>query len=113
MTRAPHDAMAGSFGAPDILVSNAGAFMLAPLAATTLADFEHQWVVNARAPFLVARAFLPAMRDAGRGRHIAVGSVSDYRAFPENAAYASSKFALRGLHEVLREEFAGAGCGSR
>ena len=28
-------------------------------------DFEHQWAVNARAPFLVARAFLPAMREAG------------------------------------------------
>lgn len=108
VARAAHDAMS-AFGAPDVLVSNAGAFMLAPLTATTLADFEHQWAVNARAPFLVARAFLPAMREAGRGRHIAIGSVSDYRAFPENAAYASSKFALRGLHEVLREEFRGSG----
>jgi len=98
-----------AFGAPDFLVSNAGAFMLAPLVATTLPEFEHQWAVNARGPFLVARAFLPAMRSAGRGRHIAIGSVSDYRAFPENAAYASSKFALRGLHEVLREEFRDSG----
>jgi len=98
-----------AFGAPDLVVSNAGAFMLAPLASTPVAEFERQWAVNARAPFLVARAFLPAMRDAGRGRHIAIGSVSDYRAFPENAAYASSKFALRGLHEVLREEFRDSG----
>ena len=99
----------GAFGAPDILVSNAGAFMLAPLASTPVTEFERQWAVNARAPFLVARAFLPAMREAGKGRHIAIGSVSDYRAFPENAAYASSKFALRGLHEVLREEFRDSG----
>ena len=106
--RAAGDTLA-AFGAPDILVSNAGAFMLAPLASTTPAEFDRQWAVNARAPFLVARAFLPAMRDAGRGRHIAIGSVSDYRAFPDNAAYASSKFALRGLHEVLREEFRGSG----
>ena len=99
----------GAFGAPDVLVSNAGAFMLAPLASTPVAEFDRQWAVNARAPFLLARAFLPAMREAGRGRHIAIGSVSDYRAFPENAAYASSKFALRGLHEVLREEFRDSG----
>jgi NAD(P)-dependent dehydrogenase (short-subunit alcohol dehydrogenase family) len=99
----------GAFGAPDVLVSNAGAFMLAPLASTPVAEFDRQWAVNARAPFLLARAFLPAMREAGRGRHIAIGSVSDYRAFPENAAYASSKFALRGLHEVLREEFRNSG----
>ena len=106
--RAASEAL-GAFGAPDILVSNAGAFMLATLESTPLAEFEQQWMVNARAPFLVARAFLPAMRTAGRGRHIAIGSVSDYRAFPENAAYASSKFALRGLHEVLREEFRDSG----
>jgi len=106
--RAAQEALA-AFGAPEIVVSNAGAFMLAPLASTPLGEFERQWAVNARAPFLVARAFLPAMRDAGRGRHIAIGSVSDYRAFPENAAYASSKFALRGLHEVLREEFRDSG----
>ncbi len=99
----------GSFGPPDVLVSNAGAFMLTPLTETTSADFQHQWSVNALAPFLVARAFLPAMRTRGGGRHIAIGSVSDYRAFPENAAYGSSKFALRGLHEVLREEFRGTG----
>lgn len=106
--RAASEALA-AFGAPDILVSNAGAFMLAPLGSTPVAGFERQWRANALAPFLVARAFLPAMRDAGRGRHIAIGSVSDYRAFPENAAYAASKFALRGLHEVLREEFRGSG----
>jgi len=99
----------GEFGAPDLLISNAGAFMLAPLAETTLSEFENQWAVNARAPFLVARAFLPAMKEAGRGLHIAIGSVSDHRAFPENAAYASSKFALRALHEVLREEYRGSG----
>jgi NAD(P)-dependent dehydrogenase (short-subunit alcohol dehydrogenase family) len=106
--RAAGDALS-AFGAPDILVSNAGAFMLASLESTTPAEFDRQWAVNARAPFLVARAFLPAMREAGRGRHIAIGSVSDHRAFPDNAAYASSKFALRGLHEVLREEFRGSG----
>lgn len=99
----------GEFGAPDIVVSNAGAFMLAPLADTTPRDFDHQWAVNARAPFLVARAFLPSMRDAGRGLHLTVGSVSDHRAMPGNAAYAASKFAARGLHEVLREEFRGSG----
>jgi len=99
----------GEFGAPDIVVSNAGAFMQAPLADTTPRDFDHQWAVNARAPFLVARTFLPAMREAGRGLHLMVGSVSDHGASPDHAAYASSKFAARGLHQILREEFRGSG----
>ncbi len=38
-----------------------------------------------------------------------MGSVADRRAFPGNAAYAASKFGLRGLHEVLREELRGTG----
>jgi NAD(P)-dependent dehydrogenase (short-subunit alcohol dehydrogenase family) len=96
-------------GAPDLVVSNAGAFLLAPLERTRPADFDAQVAANLRAPFLVARAFLPAMREQGRGLHIAVGSVADHRAFPENAAYAAAKFGLRGLHEVLVEEYRGSG----
>lgn len=96
-------------GPPDLVVSNAGAFLLAPLERTRPADFDAQVAANLRAPFLVARAFLPAMREQGRGLHIAIGSVADHRAFPENAAYAAAKFGLRGLHQVLVEEYRGSG----
>jgi NAD(P)-dependent dehydrogenase (short-subunit alcohol dehydrogenase family) len=99
----------GEFGAPDLVVSNAGAFLMAPLDRTAPREFDHQVAVNLRAPFLVARAFLPPMREAGRGLHVAVGSVADHVAFPDNAAYAASKFGLRGLHEVLRQEYRGTG----
>jgi len=96
-------------GVPSVLVNNAGSFLLAPLAATTAGQFDAQVAVNLRAPFLVARALLPAMQAAGGGRHIVIGSVADHLAFPENAAYAASKFGLRGLHEVLRAEYHGTG----
>ena len=96
-------------GPPDIVVSNAGAFLLRPLESTEAADLDEQLAVNVRAPFYVAKAFLPTMRDAGRGSFISVGSVADYVAFPENAAYAASKYALRGLHETLLEEYRGTG----
>jgi NADP-dependent 3-hydroxy acid dehydrogenase YdfG len=49
------------------------------------------------------------MRARGRGRLINLGSIADHRAFPENAAYSASKYGLRGLHEVLREEYRGSG----
>lgn len=99
----------GEFGAPDILVNNAGAFLVAPLEGTSAREFDTQVGINLRAPFLVARAFLPGMREAGRGLHLAVGSIADHTALAGNAAYAASKFGLRGLHEVLREEFRGTG----
>ncbi len=98
-----------AFGPPDIVVSNAGAFLIKPLGETEPAEFAGQLSVNLLGPFLVARAFLPMFRERGRGRLITIGSIADHHAFPDNSAYAASKFGLRGLHEVLREEFRGSG----
>jgi NAD(P)-dependent dehydrogenase (short-subunit alcohol dehydrogenase family) len=96
-------------GAPDIVVSNAGSFLLRPLEETDPAEFQQQLAVNLAAPFHVARAFLPAMRNAGKGSFISMGSIADHAGFPENAAYAASKFGLRGLHETLVAEYRGSG----
>jgi ribitol 2-dehydrogenase len=96
-------------GPPHIVVSNAGAFLLRPIETTDAADLEVQLAANVKAPFCVARAFLPVMRKAGRGTFISVGSVADHVGFPENAAYAASKYGLRGLHETLLAEYRGTG----
>jgi NAD(P)-dependent dehydrogenase (short-subunit alcohol dehydrogenase family) len=97
----------GQYGPPDVVVSNAGAFLLRPLEETTTAEFDAQVAINLRAVFLVARAFLPRMR-AG-GLHVTIGSVADHVAFAGNVAYAASKYGVRGLHGALREEFRGSG----
>jgi len=97
------------FGEPGLVVHCAGLFRLATVEATSPDDFAGQLAANLQAAFQVARAFLPAMRARGRGRLINLGSIADHRAFPENAAYAASKYGLRGLHEVLREEYRGSG----
>jgi NAD(P)-dependent dehydrogenase (short-subunit alcohol dehydrogenase family) len=96
-------------GTPDVVVHAAGAFLLRTLEATEPAEFDQQLAANLRAPFAVARAFLPPMRRAGRGVLCLVGSVADHVGFPENAAYAASKFGLRGLHETLLAEYRGSG----
>ena len=50
------------------------------------------------------------MHAAGRnGCFIWVGSVADHVGLPENAAYAASKYGLRGLHETLLAEYRGSG----
>ena len=91
------------------MVNNAGAFLLCPFESTEVEELDHQYAVNLRAPFAVARAFLPPMRQARSGILVTVGSVSDHTPLPENAAYASAKYALRGLHEVLVAEYRGSG----
>ena len=95
--------------APDVLVSSAGAFSLAPLAETDPRDFDRQVAANLRGPFLLVRAFLPAMLARGHGQLIHVGSVAGRTAFARNGAYSASKFGLRGMHEVLLEEIRGTG----
>ena len=96
-------------GPPDIVVSNAGGFLLRPLEETSVADFDAQIAINLRAPFSLARALLPVLKAAGRGCFITVGSVADHVGFPDNAAYAASKYGLRGLHETLVAEYRGSG----
>jgi NAD(P)-dependent dehydrogenase (short-subunit alcohol dehydrogenase family) len=101
--------IAGELGPPDIIVNNAGSFLLRPLEHTTTVEFDAQVGINLRAPFVLARAFLPMLRDAGRGCFISIGSVADHVGLPENAAYAASKYGLRGLHETLLAEYRGSG----
>ena len=96
-------------GLPAVVVNSAGAFLLQPLERTTPAEFDRQIAVNLRGSFLLARAFLPRMRDGGGGSFISVGSVADHTALPENAAYGTSKYGLRGLHEILAAEYRGSG----
>lgn len=96
-------------GPPDVVVNAAGVFDLAPLAETDVATFDRNLQANLRGPFMVIRALLPAMLRRGRGVVVNVGSVAGRRALPGNAAYAASKFGMRGLHEVLVEELRGTG----
>ncbi len=96
-------------GPPDVVVNAAGVFGLAPFADTDVATFDRNLAANLRGPFLVIRALLPALLDKGSGTVVTVGSVAGRRALAGNAAYAASKFGVRGMHEVLVEELRGTG----
>lgn len=96
-------------GPPDAVVAAAGAFGLAPLAETSVADFDRQIAVNLRGAFLVIRILLPGFLERRSGHIVTVGSVAGRKAFAMNGAYSASKFGLRGLHDVLLEETRGTG----
>lgn len=95
--------------APDLIVSNAGLFHVAPAHELSPAEFVATVNVNLVAPFLLIRALLPAMRTRGSGHVVTIGSIADRAIFPENAAYAAAKHGARALHEVLRHELNGSG----
>ena len=96
-------------GTPDILVNSAGGFSPSAIERIEPAAFEETIAANLVAPFHLVRTFLGAMRERGSGHVVSLGSVADRVTLPGNAAYAASKFGLRALHEVMREELRGTG----
>jgi 3alpha(or 20beta)-hydroxysteroid dehydrogenase len=90
-------------GRLDVLVNNAAVLHLAAIADTTPDDFLRVVRVNQLGPFLGIRA-AAAMRDGGGGSIVNVASVDALRGQNGVAAYASSKWAVRGLTRVAALE---------
>lgn len=99
-----------SWGAPaEVLVSCSGTFSVASIVDADPEDFQRAFDANVKGTLYFIQAVLPGMLRRGDGLIVNVGSVAGRRAFPGNAAYSTSKYGLRGLHEVLLEELRGTG----
>lgn len=97
-------------GTPRVVVNNAGIVKRGPrVHETSVADWDEVMAVNLRGPFVVARAFLPAMLAARRGRLVQVSSISATLGSPGAASYAASKWGVVGLTKSLAEELRGTG----
>ncbi|MBW2420379.1 MAG: SDR family oxidoreductase [Deltaproteobacteria bacterium] len=88
----------------DILVNNAALLHLGSLLDTSADDFQRLISVNQIGPFLGIRAVFEAMKDQGGGSIVNLSSVDGFN--PKNGviAYASTKFALRGITKVAAVE---------
>ncbi len=92
------------FGGVDVLVNNAGVFVAAPFAETTVAAFDRIVAANLRSAFLVTRALLPAMLQRKHGDVFFMSSIAGLEAYPNSTAYCAAKFGVTGLAKVLRAE---------
>lgn len=91
------------------LVNNAGVSVTGPVEEVPLDDWRRQFETNVFGVVATIQAALPAMRAAGGGRIVNIGSVAGRLASPFMGAYAASKHALEGLTDSLRRETAGFG----
>ncbi|MGW5862900.1 SDR family NAD(P)-dependent oxidoreductase [Streptomyces sp. NPDC055239] len=91
-----------TFGGIDVLVNNAG-IMDSMSAAADVTDTEWERVIriNLTAPFLLARAVLPHMLEAGRGSLVFTASEASLRGSAAGAAYTASKHGIVGLTKSL------------
>lgn len=97
------------FGALTTLVNNAGVLHRASFADETPEGFEGSWRVNCLGPFLGIQAALEHLRKADGASIVNTCSTGAIRAFPNHAAYGSSKWALRGLTQIAAAELAASG----
>lgn len=88
----------------DVLISNAGELIVAPVESTPLAEFHRLLDVNTVGALRVTQAVLPGMRARGSGTVFFMSSVAGRIALPMNAAYAATKWALEALAEALAFE---------
>lgn len=109
VARAAEEVLA-TLGTPRVVVNNAGIVRRGTrVEETSPVDWDEVVAVNLRGPFLVSRAFLPAMLHAKHGRFIHVASISATMGSPRAASYAASKWGLVGFSKSLAEELRGTG----
>lgn len=88
-----------------LLVNNAGvAGPVKPLVDIAPDEWDDVFAANVRGVYLMCRAFLPPMIEAGRGDIVNVASVSGKRPLLNRTPYAASKMALLGLTRTLAGE---------
>lgn len=94
-----------------LLVNNAGVALGGRMDQVTLEEFDWVFAINFRAVVRLTHAFVPHLK-ARPGSHLVnVSSIFGIAAPPGQAAYAASKFAVRGFTEVVRAELAPHGVG--
>ena len=88
-------------GPVDILVANAGTGTRADLDDVDVAAWDHVMAVNLRAPFLLAQAAVPGMRERRFGRIVFLSSVAAFLGGILSPQYTASKAGLIGLAHSL------------
>ena len=98
-------AAAERFGGIDILVSNAGIQIVAPLVDLAFTDWQKMLAIHLDGAFLTTRAALRRMVAQGRGGSIIyIGSVHSKEASKLKAPYVTAKHGLLGLCKVVAKE---------
>lgn len=96
-------------GAPDVVVNNAGQMFVGFTEAFSADELTKQLDINVVGIHRMNRAFLPTMRERGRGLIINLSSVAGRLAAPFFGVYNASKWAVEGYSLALRGELASSG----
>ncbi len=104
------DAAAAHFGAPpEVVVYNASMRVRGAFVDVDAIAVERALRVTAYGAFLVAQQAARRMVPLGRGAILFTGASAGVKGYPQSAAFAMGKFALRGLAQSLARELSPLG----
>lgn len=93
------------YGGLDVVVNNAGVFIVKPLADTTPADWRQLWATNVDGAFLGTKYGMAAMKRGGRGGSIInVSSLMGLVGLPDAVAYCAAKGAITHFSKAAARE---------
>ena len=98
-----------AYGAPDVVVFNAGYRTRRPFVELDPAEVEKTLMVSAFAGFLVAQEAVKRMLPRRRGAILFTGASASVKGYAQSAPFAMGKFALRGLAQSMAHELSPQG----
>jgi NAD(P)-dependent dehydrogenase (short-subunit alcohol dehydrogenase family) len=93
----------------DVVLYNAGQRMRGPIAQLAPSKVSHALNVTAFGGFLVGQEAARRMLKQGDGAILFTGASASVKGYPQSAAFAMGKFALRGLAQSMARELAPKG----
>ena len=92
-------------GSVDILVNNAGIIKRVPMHEMSAAEFRQVIDIDLNAPFIMAKAVIPAMMKKGSGKIINICSMMSELGRETVSAYAAAKGGLKMLTRNIASEY--------
>ena len=103
------DAVVASMGEPDVVIYNAAARARGPIGTLVPDEVARAIAVTAYGGFLIGQQAARLMVPKGAGTILFTGASASVKGYPQSAAFAMGKFALRGLAQSMARELAPQG----